>query len=188
MVRNDTDVRKEHVVSSRIIYKGKVINLRLDEIISENGFGYIKEIVEHPGAVAILAFLDDNTILMVKQYRRAVDKILLELPAGTLKIGETPEQCAARELEEETGYKARKIEKLGAFYLAPGYSNEILHVFIAKELEKSQQKLEIDEDIRVEKIGIKELLTMINNGEIKDAKTIASIFLFLNKLYSAHTS
>ncbi|MEM3832990.1 MAG: NUDIX hydrolase [Thermoprotei archaeon] len=184
MVNND--LGKKEVLSSRVIYKGSIINLRLEEIRSKNGFRYTKEIVEHPGAVAILAFLENNTILMVRQYRIAVDKILLELPAGTLKNGETPEQCAIRELEEETGYKAHKIEKLGAFYSAPGYSNEILHVFVAEELEKSQQRLEINEDIYVEKINIKELLSMINNGEIKDAKTIASIFLFLNKLYFNH--
>lgn len=182
----DDNLKEENVVSTKVIYRGKVINLRLDEIVTKNGTKYVREIVEHPGAVAILAFLDDNTILMVKQYRRAVNKILLELPAGTLKINESPEECAIRELEEETGYKAHKIEKLGAFYLAPGYSSEKLYVFIAKELEKSEQNLEIDEEINVEKVSIKELLSMIDKGEIEDAKTIASILLFINRLYFSY--
>jgi ADP-ribose pyrophosphatase len=105
----------------------------------------------------------------------------LELPAGTLNNNETPEECALRELEEETGYRAHKIEKLGSFYLAPGYSTEKIHAFFASELEEKKQKLEIDEDIKVEKVRIKDLLVMINDGKIEDAKTLASLFLFLNR-------
>ncbi len=181
MYKKNSEVKREHVIETKIIYKGKLINVRIDEILLKNGNKYVREIVEHPGAVAILPFLDNDTILMVKQYRRAADKVLLEIPAGTLNKNETPENCALRELEEETGYRAHKIEKLGTFYLAPGYSTEIIYAFLAKELEKQKQRLEIDEDIVVEKVKIKDLLTMINEGKIEDAKTLASLFLFLNR-------
>jgi len=174
-------IKKDEVIATKVVYKGKLINVRIDEIILKDGSKYLREIVEHPGAVVVLAFLDNDTILMVRQYRRAVDKILLELPAGTLNSNETPEACALRELEEETGYKAHKIEKLGSFYLAPGYSTEKIHAFVAKELEERRQKLEADEDIKVEKVKIKDLLVMINDGKIEDAKTLASLFLFLNR-------
>jgi ADP-ribose pyrophosphatase len=174
-------VKKDQVVATKLVYKGKLINVRIDEIILKNGTKYSREIVEHPGAVTVLAFLNNDTVLMVRQYRRAADKVLLELPAGTLNNNETPEECALRELEEETGYRAHKIEKLGSFYLAPGYSTEKIHAFFASELEEKKQKLEIDEDIKVEKVRIKDLLVMINDGKIEDAKTLASLFLFLNR-------
>lgn len=181
MFKEDSTIKKDKVISTKVIYKGKLINVRIDEIILKDGSKYSREIVEHPGAVVILAFLDNDTILMVRQYRRAVDKVLLELPAGTLNSNETPEECALRELEEETGYKAHKIEKLGSFYLAPGYSTEKIHAFFANELEERKQRLEIDEDIKVEKVKVKDLLVMINEGKIEDAKTLASLFLFLNR-------
>lgn len=181
MFKEDSTIKTDKVISTKVIYKGKLINVRIDEIILKDGSKYSREIVEHPGAVVILAFLDNDTILMVRQYRRAADKVLLELPAGTLNSNETPEECALRELEEETGYRAHKIEKLGSFYIAPGYSTEKIHAFFAKELEERRQRLEIDEDIKVEKVRIKDLLVMINEGKIEDAKTLASLLLFLNR-------
>ncbi len=183
MLKKDSTIRKDEVIATKIVYTGRLINVRIDEIILKDGSRYSREIVEHPGAVVILAFLDDNdTILMVRQYRRAADKVLLELPAGTLNSNEMPEECALRELEEETGYRAHKIERLGSFYLAPGYSTEKIYAFFAKDLEERKQRLEVDEDIKVEKVKIKDLLAMINDGKIEDAKTLASLFLFLNRV------
>mgnify|MGYP000064704840 CR=1 FL=1 len=167
------------VEERKLVFKGSKISVIVEKISGERGV-YEAEIVKHPGAVVILPLKKDK-IIMVEQYRPAVEENLLELPAGTLEPGEDPFSCAARELEEETGYKPGKLEILGSFYASPGYSNEKLYAFIAEDLILGERKPEIDEDIRVLEIGEDELLRMIERGEIKDSKTLSTFFLYYMK-------
>ncbi|MEM2304318.1 MAG: NUDIX hydrolase, partial [Candidatus Methanomethylicia archaeon] len=163
-------------LKSRYVYRGKIINVRVDEFetVSKQ---YMKEIVEHPGAVAIIPILDSGKIIMIKQYRYAVKRELIEVPAGTIENGEKPEECAYRELIEETGYIAGEIFKIAEFYLAPGYSEEVLHLFIARKLVKGGAKPEIGEKIEsVMAISLNEAIEMVRRGEIRDAKTICALY------------
>jgi ADP-ribose pyrophosphatase len=169
---------EEKTLNTKLIYKGKVINLRIDEVLLPNGKKTTREIVEHNGAVAILPLIDENNFLFVRQYRKPLEKILLEIPAGKLEKGENIEECAKRELAEETGYKSDDFKKLASVYLAPGYSSEIIHIFTAKNLKKAKYKP--DEDEFLENIVVKkdEALKKISTGEIKDSKTIIAISLY----------
>ncbi len=134
-----------------------------------------REIVVHPGAVVILAFVSDAEIVMVHNLRHAVGRELLELPAGTLEDGEEPRVCARRELEEETGYCAGTIEPLCEFYTGPGICTELMHAFVARDLNKTQQRLDRTEQIRVELLSMDRALKMIATGRISDGKTIAAL-------------
>jgi ADP-ribose pyrophosphatase len=164
---------------SRRIYDGKVINLRIDTVKLPNGRITIREVVEHPGAVAIVPFLKPDVILMIRQYRHPTGQVLLEIPAGTLKKGEKPEDCAIRELIEETGYKPSEMRKMLGCYLAPGYSSELIHLYEAKKLVQVKKKPEFDEKIQVMQVDLEKALKMIETSEIKDAKTICGILLAL---------
>ncbi|MCC6013871.1 MAG: NUDIX hydrolase [Candidatus Verstraetearchaeota archaeon] len=172
----------EELIKSELVYSGKLIKVRLDEVKLPNGKISKREIVVHRGAVAILALDNDNNIILIRQYRHAAGKFMWEIPAGTLEEGEDPLECAKRELLEETGYIANKIEKLIQFYVAVGYCTEIIHLFIARELKKLSQKTEEDEFISVHLIPIDRALEMIKNNEIEDAKTIIGILMMKNVL------
>ena len=168
---------KEMVIHSERLYEGRVVNLRVDTVRLPNGKTSQREIVEHRGAVAIVPLLDDDTVLMIRQFRLAVHEVLLEVPAGTLEPDEPPEICAARELEEETGYRASTLRRLFSQYLAPGYSQEILHVFLAEGLEKTLQRTEEDENVEVVPVPLSHAVEMVLSGEIRDAKTIAALLV-----------
>ncbi|MBS7622407.1 NUDIX hydrolase [Candidatus Bathyarchaeota archaeon] len=167
------------LIDSRRIYDGRVIGLRVDRIRLPSGEVFDREVVEHRGAVAMLPLLDDGRLLLIRQYRHPVGKILLEIPAGTLSDGETPEHCARRELVEETGYTADDLEELFSCFLAPGYSSEKIHLFLATRLRKVGGNPEIDEFIRLEPTTLEDAEKMIEKGEILDAKTISAIAYFL---------
>jgi len=169
----------EKTLRSRRIYDGKVINLRVDTVKLPNGRVTIREVVEHPGAVAVVPFLKPDVILMIRQYRHPTGEVLLEIPAGTLKKGEKPEDCAIRELIEETGYKPSEMRKMLGCYLAPGYSSELIHLYEAKKLVQVKKKPEFDEKIQVMQVELEKALKMIETSEIKDAKTICGILLAL---------
>ncbi len=168
---------QEEVIRSERIFQGRVVNLRVDTVRLPNGRISQREIVEHRGAVAIVPMLDDDTVLMIRQYRLAVNAVLLEVPAGTLEPGEPPERCAARELEEETGHRAGTLQPLFSQYLAPGYSQEILHVFLARDLHPTSQQTEEDENVEVVPMPLQEAVDRVLSGEIKDAKTIAALLV-----------
>lgn len=168
---------QEKVICSERIFKGRVVNLRVDTVRLPNGKTSQREIVEHRGAVAIVPLLDEETVLMIRQFRLAVNEVLLEVPAGTLEPEEPPEVCAARELEEETGYRAGTLRKLFSQYLAPGYSQEILHVFLARDLEKTAQHPEEDESVEVVPVPLSRAVDMVLSGEIRDAKTITALLV-----------
>jgi len=174
----------EEVVSSKIIYEGKLLRVKLDEVKLPNNYITVREIVEHPNAVALIPITSDGKIVMVNQYRHSAKEVLLELPAGTMEKNELPEECAKRELLEETGYEAKELKKLFSCYLAPGYSTEFIHIFLAKNLVYKGQKLEFDEQIKLVELNLNDALKKIEKGEIKDAKTICSLLFFstfLNK-------
>jgi ADP-ribose pyrophosphatase len=168
---------QEKVIDSQRVYEGRVVNLRVDTVRLPNGRTSRREVVEHRGAVAIVPLLDDDTVLMIKQFRLAVNEVLLEVPAGTLEPHEPPEVCAARELEEETGYRAGELRPLFSQYLAPGYSQEILHVFLAGKLQKTAQRVEDDETVEVVPIPLHRAVELVLQGEIRDAKTIAALLV-----------
>jgi ADP-ribose pyrophosphatase len=163
-------------VSTETVYKGKVFDIRIDEI-RDGDIEYKREIVVHKGSAVIIPVFEDGTVALVRQYRHAAGKYLLEICAGTLNAGEDPELGAIRELEEEIGVRAAKIEKLTEFYVSPGFLTEKMHVYLASDLTVTQQNLEDDELLTIERHSIPALLAMIQNGEIEDAKTIAGIFL-----------
>lgn len=178
------DLLAEVLVHSSNILVGKPFNVRKDTMKLPNGKQIDRNVVEHPGAVAIIPAAGDK-ITLVRQFRQAAGKILFELPAGTLKKGEEPAECAARELEEETGYKAGNLRRLFQCYLAPGYSTEIIHFYLATNLKKTRSRLEADEFIEVKPTTKKKILQMIASNEIEDAKTICGI-LMLEHFYREH--
>jgi ADP-ribose pyrophosphatase len=167
---------KPETVKSKTIYEGVVFDVRIDTI-RENGRTHDREIVEHSGSVVILPVFDDGTVALVRQYRHAVGKELLELAAGGIEDGEDPLDGAIRELEEEIGVKAENIELLCSIYVSPGFLSEKMHIYLATGLTDVGQKLEGDENLTVERYTFEKLNEMIRNGEIEDAKTIVGIQL-----------
>ena len=166
---------REKVLSSSIQYSGRAVKLRVDRVRLPSGRETSREIIEHPGSVGILPLLTGDRVLLIRQYRHAVGGPIWEIPAGTLEPGETPLECAGRELEEETGYRARSLKLLFDCYAAPGYSMELMHVFLARGLKPTEQKPEEDEIISVEPVGSERAFRMIRSGQIRDAKTICSL-------------
>jgi ADP-ribose pyrophosphatase len=172
----------EETVSSRVIYSGHVIKLRLDEMTLPSGQIIKREIIEHSGAVAIVALDEDNNVLLVKQYRHAAGKALLEIPAGGIEPSEAPEATVRREMQEETGYLPAKVERLGGFYSAPGYATEYLHVFLASGLVPARLFAEDTDEIELIKVPLSRIKGMIAAGEIEDAKSIAGLLMYLNQV------
>lgn len=173
---------KEKLIKKNKIYTGKAVDFYCDEVELPNGHSGIREYLGHPGAAAVLPFLDKNNIVLVKQYRYPIDKITLELPAGKMDEGETPEACIARELQEETGYKAKKIEKMLSFYPSTAFSDEVLHIFAAFGLEKGDTDPDDDEFIAGETVNFREAVEMVKKGEIMDSKTVIALLYFDNIL------
>jgi ADP-ribose diphosphatase len=165
----------EKRIASKSIYEGKVLNLRVDEVKMENGHVATREVVEHLGAAAIVPILEGGDVILVRQYRYPAGSDLLEIPAGTLRADEDPEDCAMRELEEETGYRCRNIAKITEFLVAPGYSTEKIHVYLAKDLTKTHTKMDEDESINLERQPFADALKKIQTGEIRDAKSIIGL-------------
>ncbi|MDI9643863.1 MAG: NUDIX hydrolase [Candidatus Verstraetearchaeota archaeon] len=161
----------EGTISSSRVFSGRVIKVDVDQVRLPSGRESIREKVVHPGAVAIVA-IDRNMILMERQYRHTARKTLWEIPAGTMEEGETPEACARRELAEETGYTAELMERLAHFYIAPGYSTEVMYLFLAQRLAPSKRNPDVDEEIETAFLPIPQVLEMVRRGEIEDAKTI----------------
>lgn len=170
----------EITVKSEKIFEGKIINLRVDTVELENQKYTKREIVEHKGAAAILAVNGKNEILLVRQYRKAVEDFIYEIPAGTLNIAEEPVECALRELREETGYKAEKINKVFEFFTSPGFSNEKIYLFKAENLTFTSTKFDEDEFLETISVGRDEAKKMMETGRIADGKTLIGILYWLN--------
>ena len=171
---------KEKQIKSVKLYDGKVVKLFVDEVVCPNNNISQREIVKHNGGVCILAIVDGKVILE-KQYRYAYDEVLYELPAGKLEANEDPLFAGKRELLEETGYEAKELIDYGKMYPTCGYSNEIIYMYVADGLRKKQQNLDEDEFIELEFISLEKVVEMINQGIIKDAKTICLISKYLLK-------
>lgn len=168
---------QEKTISSDRIYTGKVISLKVDTVEIDNK-GYKKrEIVEHPGAVAIVAITEDNKVVLVKQFRKPIEQVIWELPAGKLEIGESPKECAIRELKEETGYSAKNLKLLHKFFTSAGFSNQKIYIFLATGLTKGEPDFDDDEFIEKYEIDINEAQNMVIKNEIEDAKTSIGILL-----------
>lgn len=163
-------------ISSRSVYRGRIFDVRIDTI-REGDIEYDREIVVHRGSAVIVPVFDDRTVALVRQYRHAAGKDLLEVPAGSLDEGEDPESGAVRELEEEIGQLAGKIEKIAEFYVSPGFLTEKMFVYLATELTETSQNLEEDELIEIERLTFEQALNKIRGGEIEDAKTIVGLTL-----------
>ncbi|MGI9035881.1 MAG: NUDIX hydrolase [Pyrinomonadaceae bacterium] len=167
---------KPEIISTEEIYKGRIFNVARETIL-EDSIIYQREIVSHNGSAVIVPVFADNRVALVRQYRHAAGKYLLELPAGSLENCENLETGARRELEEEIGAAAEKIEKLTEFYVSPGFLSEKMFVFLATGLKEVGQKLEADELLSIEKISFPEAFEMIRRGDFEDAKTIAGLIL-----------
>ncbi len=164
------------ILSSERVYE-RWLGLRVDKLRYPSGYETAHDVVEHQGGVTLLPIDADGDVLFVSQYRHPIGRVLLELPAGTLDAGEDPEVCAQRELQEETGYRAGNIERLGGFYSAPGYCTEYLPTYLCTDLTES--RLEGDEDsIEVVRVSFEDALAMAAAGELEDAKSLAALLLY----------
>lgn len=178
-------VFEEKTIESKRIYEGRIVNLRCDSVINVSGKLSPREIVEHVGGVALVVFTEDKKFVLEKQYRQAAGKVLIEVPAGKAERDEDPQVTAARELREETGYTAAKLEKLCAMYASPGYCDEVLHVYLCTELAPGETDFDESEAIDLYEYTAEEVLALIESGEIEDAKTIAAFFLAKQRLEQA---
>ena len=170
---------EEETLSSQLIYQGRVVRLRVDTVRLPNGRETTREIVEHDDCVAVIALDADGRVLLVKQFRKAVAGELLEIPAGGIDPGESPEEAVSREMREETGYLPRRMERLGGFYSAPGYATEYLYLYLATDLIPSQLFAEDTEGISLVRVAPEEVPGLINSGSICDAKSIAGLLTYL---------
>lgn len=166
---------EEITVSTEPIFQGRVISLQVDTVKLPNGELAKREIIKHPGAVAVLAIKDDR-MLVVEQYRKPLEKSQVEIPAGKLDPGEEPLEAAKRELEEETGFKAGSIQHICSFYTSPGFANEILHLYVAEDLTKGEVRLDEDEFLECESITLEQAKQYILEQRISDAKTITAVY------------
>jgi len=165
----------EKRIDRKEIFKGHIFNIYLDEVEISDGSIRPREVVEHNGGVCVVAVDDDNNVFMVRQFRYAVGKEMLEIPAGKLEVGEDPFEAAKRELSEETGCSASEWTELGCMYPTPGYCSEKLYVYLARDLKKGEMHLDDGEILTVEKYPISEIVDMIMNGNISDAKTVFGV-------------
>jgi ADP-ribose pyrophosphatase len=173
----------EQLVKRNYVFEGRLIRVRVDQVRLNSGANATREIVEHPGAVVIVALDANERVLLVKQYRQAVERETLELPAGTLdKRGEGPAEAARRELLEETGYAAKDWELVTQFFPSPGINTEEMYLYLARDLSEQAQATEEDESITVEILPLSEAIKLVESGEIRDGKTIVGLLLLARKL------
>lgn len=165
------------LIKSETLLQGRAFKIRRDTLKTPDGRETKLEIVDHGGSVVVIPIDDEKNMLFVRQYRHAAKADLLELPAGTRDYEEPFEECAAREIREETGMRASKLQKVGEFYLAPGYSTEFMVVFVATELKEDPLKADDDEFLQVEKFSVKKAIELAERGEVPDAKSLAALFL-----------
>ena len=166
---------KETTISREEIFEGKIIKLRRDTVKLPNGNEATREVVEHPGGVAVVALTEQEEVYVVRQFRYPFNEVITEIPAGKRDAGEDPFDCCVRELEEETGLTAQRFDYLGKFMLSPGFCREWIHIYLARDLSLGTAHLDPDEFLEVEKLPLRELTDMIMNNELPDAKTVMGI-------------
>ena len=170
---------EEKTTHTTPIFDGKIVKLQVDDVILPNGKAGKREIIKHPGAVAVIAITDEGKLVLVEQYRKALERSIIEIPAGKLEQGEEP-NITRRELEEETGYGAHELTFLQAFATSPGFADEVIHIFVAKDLYQIEEKADLDEDEFVEllEVSLEEAQEMVANEYIYDAKTAFAVIWF----------
>ncbi|WP_407268785.1 NUDIX hydrolase [Radiobacillus sp. PE A8.2] len=168
---------EEKTTQTEEIFTGKVINLRVDDVLLPNGKTSKREIIKHPGAVAVIAITPDEKIVFVEQYRKALEKSIIEIPAGKMETGEKPDVTALRELEEETGYTTEQLTYVTSFYTSPGFADEIIYIYEAENLKQLHISKALDEDEFVElmELSLDEAIQMVNEQRIHDVKTVYAI-------------
>lgn len=164
-------------MSEKKVHRGAQFEMTTEPVDLPNGRRVELDLVRHPGAAAVVPFLDAERVLMIRQYRYATGGEIFEIPAGKLDPGEAPEVCAARELEEETGFRAGRIEKLGAIWTSPGFTDEVIHLYAAFDLEEAEQDLDPDEIIALVPMPLDEALTRIHESPIFDAKSAVALLM-----------
>ena len=167
-------------LSRQAMFNGRVVDVYLDKVATPEGKQINREVVEHSGGVVTLAIVEGQ-VLLVRQYRHPAGQSLLELPAGKLEKGEDPAECAARELEEETGYRPERVYELGRFYASPGYLGEIFYLYVAENLTPTAQNLDPDEELSIERLPLEDALAACFDGRIVDAKTALTLLLYANR-------
>jgi ADP-ribose pyrophosphatase len=168
---------KFSLLASEIIHQGRAITLRVDNLRSPDGRDVRYDVIVHHGSVILVPVDENGKIYFVRQYRHAAGQDMLELPAGTIEPGESAEACAAREIREETGMEAASIREIGSFYLAPGYSTEFMHVFMATGLKHNPLEADLDEFLSLETLTVSEALAQAESGQLPDAKSLAALLL-----------
>jgi len=175
----------EETLSSRVVFKGQAVKLRVDSVRLPGGRQSEREIVEHGDCVVIIPIDAGGNLLLVKQFRKPVERELLEIPAGGIDPGEEPAAAVCREMREETGYRPQKIEKLGGFYASPGYCTEYMHLFLARDLVLDRLHAEDTDSIELVKVSLSQVAELIATGAICDAKSIAGLLIYLSWKQSA---
>ncbi|HJV45906.1 MAG TPA: NUDIX hydrolase [Bacillota bacterium] len=171
----------EKTIDSKEIYQGKIISVHLEQVELPNGKQASREIVRHPGAVAIVAITEDGRIVMVRQFRKPLDQTIFEIPAGKLEKGEDPLACAKRELIEETGYSAQEMKAIVSFYTSPGFADEFIYIYEAKGLTVGEATPDEDEFVDLHLLTLEEAMDKITSGEIIDAKTVFAVYYWQNQ-------
>ena len=170
---------EEKTISSRTVFEGRAVKLRIDTVKTADGRESTREVVEHSDCIAVIAIDENDNVLLEKQYRKAIEKELLEIPAGGIDPGEDAEGAVRREMQEETGYLPQKVERLGGFYSTPGYCTEYLHLYLATELTSSQLYAEDTAGISLVRVPVSEIPALLASGRIEDAKSIAGLYMYL---------
>lgn len=172
--RNGAPIRAS---ASRDVHRGRIVHLTIDTVTLPNGATVDLEVIRHPGAAAVVPLDWNGDVLLIRQYRHAAGGYIYEVPAGKLDAGEPPEVCAARELIEEAGVEAGQIDRLGSILTTPGFTDEVIHLYLARDLARAPQKLEADEVLTVERVPFARALAMCSDGSIRDAKSMCALFL-----------
>lgn len=167
----------EKTVSSEMIYKGAILNLRRDEVLVKDGSHSYREIIEHNGGAVAVALTKDNEVILIKQFRKPMEKDMIELPAGKIEVGEDPKETIVRELKEETGYTAKNIKLMAEFNPSVGYTSETLYIYLATDLTAGETEFDEHEAIDMYKVPLDEAIKMVIDGKITDGKTIAGLLL-----------
>lgn len=168
----------ERTMKTEKVFDGKILSVRVDTVELPGQKYSKREIVEHAPAVGVVACDKEDNIILIKQYRKAVNRVIYEIPAGLLEIGESPKDCAIRELKEETGYSAGKVDYSTEFFSSPGFTTEKIYIFFAEDLEEGEQNLDDGEYVEIEKMPIEKAIKMVQVGEIMDSKSIIGILMY----------
>ena len=171
---------KEKTLSTKLIYHGRILNLRIDTIRKQDGSETTREIVEHEACIAVVPVDAQDNVLFVSQFRKAIERELLEIPAGGIEPGEDAETAVKREMQEETGYLPQKLVKLGGFYSSPGFCTEYLHLYLATDLVPNRLVAEDTDEIEVVKVPVSQIRHLLASGKITDAKSMAGLHMFLD--------